>query len=117
MLREAGIPVLILSTEENAVVSARAKKLNVEVLHGVEDKAAALIAWSEAKGIPLERIAYLGNDVNDVSCLRLVGWPIVVPGAHRLARATARITLGHRGGDGAVRELAERVLRAKPEGK
>jgi len=117
MLREAGIPVLILSTEENAVVSARAKKLNVEVLHGVEDKAAALIAWSEAKGIPLERIAYLGNDVNDVSCLRLVGWPIVVPGAHRLARATARITLGHRGGDGAVRELAERVLRAKPEGR
>lgn len=117
MLREAGIPVLILSTEENAVVAARAKKLKVEVLHGVDDKATALINWAAEKGIPLDRIAYLGNDVNDVGCLRLVGWPVVVPGAHRLARATARITLGHRGGDGAVRELAERVLRAKPEGK
>jgi len=115
MLREAGIPVLILSTEENPVVAARAAKLRVQVLHGVDDKAAALRAWAEEMGIALERIAYLGNDVNDVGCLRIVGWPIVVPGAHPLARASARMTVSHRGGHGAVRELAERVLRARNE--
>jgi N-acylneuraminate cytidylyltransferase len=115
MLREAGIPVLILSTEENPVVAARAAKLRVEVLHGVADKAAALREWAAEKGIPLERIAYLGNDVNDVGCLRIVGWPVVVSGAHALASASARLTVSHRGGHGAVRELAERVLRARNE--
>jgi YrbI family 3-deoxy-D-manno-octulosonate 8-phosphate phosphatase len=115
MLREAGIPVLILSTEENPVVAARAAKLRVQVLHGVDDKAAALREWADEMGIALERIAYLGNDVNDVGCLRIVGWPVVVPGAHPLARASARMTVSRRGGHGAVRGLAERVLRARNE--
>ena len=115
MLREAGIPFLILSTEENSVVAARAAKLRVEVRHGIDDKATALREWAADKGIPLERIASLGNDVNDVGCLRIVGWPVVVAGAHPLARASARITTSHRGGHGAVRELAERVLRATTE--
>ena len=111
----AGIPVLILSTERNRVVAARARKLGVEVLHGVDDKAAALADWAAAAGIPLARIAYLGNDVNDLGCLELVGWPVATPGAHPLVRAAARVVLDRAGGDGAVRELAERVLAALDE--
>jgi YrbI family 3-deoxy-D-manno-octulosonate 8-phosphate phosphatase len=110
LLRDAGIPVLILSTEVNPVVSARAQKLRVEVVQGRADKAAALRAWAEERGIPLSRIAYLGNDVNDLGCLELVGWPVAVPGAHPLVLAAARIVLDRPGGAGAVRDLAERVL-------
>jgi N-acylneuraminate cytidylyltransferase len=111
-LKAAGIPVLILSTETNPVVTARARKLGVEVIQGSADKASALAAWAADRGIPLHRIAYLGNDVNDVECLQLVGWPVVVPNAHPHALAAARLVLGTPGGAGAVRELAEAVLRA-----
>ena len=110
LLRRAGIPLLILSTETNPVVRARADKLRVPVLQGVDDKAAALRAWAEDAGIPLARIAYLGNDVNDLPALALVGWPAAVADAHPAVRAAARVVLTRRGGDGAVRELADRVL-------
>lgn len=112
LLRKAGVPVLILSTETNPVVSARARKLGVEVIQGLDDKASALAAWAERTGIALDRVAYVGNDVNDLGCFALVGWPVAVPDAHPRVRAAARVILGRRGGDGAVRELAERVLQS-----
>jgi N-acylneuraminate cytidylyltransferase len=115
LLREAGIPVLILSTEANPVVTARAAKLGVEVLQGIDDKASALTGWAAARGIPLERIAYLGNEVNDLGALRSVGWPIAVSDAHPAAIDAARHVLTTRGGAGAVRELAEMVLKGKGE--
>lgn len=110
LLRDAGIPVLILSTETNPVVAARARKLQVEVLQGQGDKAAALTSWAEGAGIRLDRIAYLGNDVNDLGCFELVGWPVAVPDAHPRLLAAARLVLGSSGGQGAVRELADLVL-------
>jgi YrbI family 3-deoxy-D-manno-octulosonate 8-phosphate phosphatase len=113
LLREAGIPVLILSTEEHPVVVARAAKLRIEARHGIADKAAELTSWAMEQGIPLERIAYVGNDINDLGALGIVGWPIAVPGAHESVLSAARVVLGHHGGAGAVRELAERVLRAR----
>lgn len=110
LLRKAGIPMLILSTETNPVVRARAEKLQVEVLHGIDNKAEALAEWARRTGVALERVAYLGNDVNDVAVMATVGWPIAVADSHPDAIAAARIVLKRRGGDGAVRELIERVL-------
>lgn len=112
LLRRAGIPMLILSTEVNPVVRARADKLRVPVLHGIDDKESALRGWAEENGIPLGEIAYLGNDVNDLPALRIVGWPIAVANAHPLVLEAARVVLGRTGGHGAVRELIERVLPA-----
>jgi len=112
-LRAAGIPVLILSTETNPVVSARARKLGVDVAQGSDDKAAALRAWAFERDIPLDRIAYLGNDLNDLGCLDLVGWPVAVPTAHSEVIAASRIVLAAPGGAGAVRELADAVLLAR----
>lgn len=110
LLRRAGVPLLILSTEVNAVVRARADKLRVPVLHGIDDKESALREWAREQGVALADIAYLGNDVNDLPAMRIVGWPIAVANAHPLVRAEARVVLRRRGGDGAVRELVERVL-------
>lgn len=110
LLRRAGVPMLILSTEVHPIVRARAEKLRVPVRHGVDDKAVALRSWAEENDIPLADIAYLGNDVNDLPALRIVGWPIAVADAHPLVRAEVRVVLERRGGDGAVRELVERVL-------
>ncbi|MET0672517.1 MAG: acylneuraminate cytidylyltransferase [Microbacterium pygmaeum] len=113
MLRREGIPVLILSTEQNPVVTARARKLRVDVRQGVDEKAAALRAWADQAGVTLERIAYLGNDVNDLPCLEIVGWPVATADAHPLVIAAARVVLRRTGGDGVVRELADAVLRGR----
>lgn len=110
-LRRAGIPVLILSSETNPVVSARARKLEVDVRQGVEDKVAALREWAKDRDIPLARVAYIGNDINDLGCLEVVGFPVAVPEAHPLVLAAARVVVSRTGGHGAVRELADRVLR------
>lgn len=113
LLKRAGVPTLILSTETNPVVSARAAKLGVDVRQGLGDKASVLRAWAAERGIDLDRIAYLGNDVNDLECLDLVGWPLAVPDAHPRVLAAARVVLGSPGGRGAVREAAERILAAR----
>ncbi|MGR0319127.1 cytidylyltransferase domain-containing protein [Agromyces sp. ZXT2-3] len=112
-LRDAGIPVLILSAEANPVVSRRAEKLGVDVIQGLADKGAALREWAAARGIRLDRIAYLGNDRGDIPALDLVGWPLAVPDAAPDALERARHVLERHGGHGAVRELAELVLAAR----
>lgn len=112
-LRRAGVPVLILSRETNPVVAARGRKLGVEVLQGVDDKAAALGNWAETAGVSLARCAYLGNDLMDLPAMAMVGWPIAVADAHPQARAAARIVLERTGGHGAVRELADLILGAR----
>lgn len=113
LLREAGVPVLILSTEEHPVVRARAAKLRVEVLHGQRDKARAVRDWAARHGLDLARVAYVGNDVNDLGALGAVGWPIAVPNSAPAVLEAARHVLSASGGRGAVRELAELVLAAR----
>ena len=113
LLRRAGVPVLILSTEQNAVVRVRAEKLQVEVIHGVDDKATVLRQWATDRGIDLAETAYLGNDVNDLPAMALVGWPVAVADARPEVVAAARVVLTRPGGAGAVRELADRVLAAR----
>lgn len=112
-LRDAGVPVLILSAEANPVVSRRAEKLGVDCMQGLADKGAALREWAATRGIRLDRIAYLGNDRGDIPALDLVGWPVAVPDAAPEALERARHVLQRHGGHGAVRELAELVLAAR----
>ncbi|HJL14582.1 MAG TPA: acylneuraminate cytidylyltransferase [Sandaracinaceae bacterium LLY-WYZ-13_1] len=110
MLRAAGVEVLILSKERNPVVSARARKLGVECLQGIDDKLPALRAWLEARGRRLSRAAFVGNDVNDLACMRAAGFSACPSDAHPRAKAAARLVLTRRGGHGAVRELCDRWL-------
>ena len=110
MLRELGIKMLILSKERNPVVSARARKLDIPALHPVDDKREALVSWCKAEGIDLRHVCYVGNDVNDIECLSMVGWAVVVADAHPQARAHAHTILLHSGGRGAIRELTDMVL-------
>jgi YrbI family 3-deoxy-D-manno-octulosonate 8-phosphate phosphatase len=112
-LRKTGVPVLILSTERNPVVAMRGRKLGVTVLHGIDDKAAALAQWLTAEGLDPAEVAYVGNDVNDLGCFALVGWPVAVAQAHPQVLSRARLVLRRSGGDGAVREVCEAILRAR----
>ncbi|CAL9509327.1 8-amino-3,8-dideoxy-manno-octulosonate cytidylyltransferase [Streptomyces sp. enrichment culture] len=109
-LRRSGLRLLILSTETNPVVAARARKLGIPVLHGVDRKDVALKQWCEEQGIAPERVLYAGNDVNDLPCFALVGWPVAVASAHDIVRGAARAVTTAPGGDGAVREIAGWLL-------
>ncbi|WP_369198816.1 cytidylyltransferase domain-containing protein [Streptomyces djakartensis] len=109
-LRRSGLKMLILSTEQNPVVAARARKLRLPVLHGINRKDLALKQWCEEQGIAPERVLYVGNDVNDLPCFALVGWPVAVASAHDVVRGAARAVTTVPGGDGAIREIASWIL-------
>ena len=104
------IPFVIVSKERNPVVGARGAKLRVDVLQGVDDKVCALTAWLDRRGLRAADVAYVGNDVNDLPVMGVVGWPIAVADAHPEVIRAARLVLTRPGGQGAVREVCELVL-------
>ncbi|TSC98578.1 MAG: N-acylneuraminate cytidylyltransferase [Candidatus Peregrinibacteria bacterium Greene1014_49] len=112
-LRRAGIPMIVLSTEEHPVVAARCKKLKLPCFQGLQDKAAFLKKYTKKEKIDLKRTAYLGNDVNDLSCLEIVGLPVVTADAHPDVMHAAHVVLSTSGGKGAVREFADKMLAAR----
>jgi YrbI family 3-deoxy-D-manno-octulosonate 8-phosphate phosphatase len=109
-LREAGMPMLVLSTETNPVVSARCEKLGIPCEQDVGDKASFLAEHLARNGIDATHVAYVGNDENDLGCLALVGLPVVVADAEPVAVAAAKLVLSRPGGRGAVREFCDLVL-------
>ncbi len=113
LLQAAGVRLLILSKERNPVVSRRAEKLKLECLQGVDDKPTALRRWAEATGVTVGSLIYVGNDVNDVECMTLVGCSACPSDSHPSALAVATLQLTLPGGRGAVRELADLILEAR----
>lgn len=109
-LREKGIPMMVLSTEENPVVAARCAKLRLDCHQGVADKARYLREFVAKSGLDLRHVAFVGNDVNDLGCLRVVGLPVAVADSHPDVLKVARLVLGRKGGDAAVREFCDVVL-------
>ncbi len=109
LLREAGVGVLVLSTEENPIVAARCRKLRIPFQQGLADKQAALLQWVGGHEIELADVAYVGNDLNDLGCLQIVGLAVAVPNSHPEVLAQAHITLTRPGGSGAVREICDLI--------
>ncbi|RED37990.1 3-deoxy-D-manno-octulosonate 8-phosphate phosphatase (KDO 8-P phosphatase) [Rhodopseudomonas thermotolerans] len=108
-LERAGITPFIISTEVNGVVAARAKKLQMECLHGVERKLEALRRVAARFGVSLAETGYVGNDINDKPCLKHAGLPIVVADAHDHVRDLACYITTRPGGKGAVREICDLI--------
>jgi N-acylneuraminate cytidylyltransferase len=112
-LRELGIETLILSSEPNPVVAARAKKMGVEAIHnvGISNKGVALREVLEQKNIKAEEVVYLGNDWNDLPCFEIAGWAVAVADAYPEVIRAADYVLSRPGGHGALRELCELILK------
>ena len=110
VLRKLNKSVYILSTEKNPVVSARAKKLKIQVLQGIKNKAEAILSLSESKRYDLSRILYVGNDLNDYHVMKICGYSACPIDSHINIKELSNIVLNTRGGEGVVRELLEEVL-------
>ena len=106
LLRKMGVAQLILSTEVNPIVSHRAEKLKLPVIHKVPDKAEALKENCEKEGIPLSAVMYIGNDVNDLQAMELAGFRGAPADAEPEILAVADWISEKKGGMGVVRELA-----------
>jgi len=115
-LREAGLEVIVLSTEKHPVVTARCRKLEVACLQGLADKGETLRGLARERGLEPGAIAYVGNDGNDADCLRFAGVPIVVADAEEEVLPLARFVTRRPGGQGAVREIAGWILAARRAG-
>ena len=115
MLITRGVPLVIISSEKNPVVAARGAKLNLEVIQGVNDKLPKLVDWAGENGLSLDQIAFVGNDVNDLQCLKRAGLGIAVADAYPIAIDAADFVLTKKGGHGAVREIADLWLDANVE--
>jgi N-acylneuraminate cytidylyltransferase len=97
--------ILVLSTETNPVVLNRCKKLGLPCIHGVSSKEDALHEWLTNEGVASVNTLFIGNDLNDLGCFKMVGCGVAVGSAHPEVKAHARIILERNGGDDAVREL------------
>lgn len=115
-LRKLGVPVIVLSAEQNPVVAARCRKLGLECIQGVVRKADCLSAWLNERQITWEQVIYIGNDSNDLECLQRAGTGVIPCDAHRCVRSAADIVLKSGGGHGALRELSDLIFEALDAG-
>lgn len=113
-LERLGIEVVIVSSELTPVVSVRSRKLGVRCFQTSGDKYDELRTIAvEQLGLTMDLVAFVGNDLNDLPCLKAVGLPIVVQDAHPDVIPYAKYRTRLQGGHGAVREICdmfERIL-------
>jgi len=115
MLRAAGLVVVWASARRSNATELRARELKVDELVQDNKKLAAFAAVLERRGVDWDESAFVGDDLADIPVLRRVALPIAVANAVPEVLAAARVVTTVPGGQGAVREVAERILKARGE--
>jgi len=112
-LRERGIELIVLSSEENPVVLARARKMGIEAVQETDTrkKGEALQNLLVRKQVDPAEVVFVGNDANDLPCFEVVGWAVAVHDSYPEVLRAADYVLHKPGGHGALRELFDLVLR------
>ena len=110
MLRGAGFEQIIISTECNPVVLLRANKLGLKAIQGCKDKKDTLYKYCKEGGYSLDKVIYVGNDLNDKEVMSMVGYPICPQDAYSEIKNIACYITKAEGGCGVVRELAGLIV-------
>ncbi len=116
MLKEVGIEVVVISKEVNPVVTARCTKMSIKCWQQVKDGQGKLeVLQSHAKKMKLNQseVCFGGDDVNDLSCIKWAGFGFTVADGHEFCKKVADYTTEAKGGEGAVREICEMILKAQ----
>ena len=115
LLKRKGIKVAVLSTEKNPVVLVRCKKLNIECFYKLgNNKIDSMKNYLEDNKISPDNVIFMGNDVNDVECLEFAGFAVVPQNAKEEAKKVADLIINKNGGQGAVRELCNLIIKNNP---
>lgn len=114
LLQSTGVTVAIITGRTSALVARRAAELGIRhVIQGREDKLLALRGLCEQLQLTLDAVAYLGDDLPDLSAIRAVGLGFTVADGHALIAQHARYRTARNGGFGAVREVCELIMQAQ----
>lgn len=106
------IPVGIVTGEETTIVRRRAEKLKVDFLYqGVNDKVEVAKEICEKLNIDISDVAFIGDDLNDIELLKIVGIAGVPKSAPEYVKRLSHITLFKSGGEGVFREFVEKLLK------
>ena len=111
LLRGKGIQQIIISTESNNVVSQRAKKLKIDVIQDCGNKKIELQNYCKDNKISLDKVIFVGNDLNDFDAMNIVGYPISPADAHPQVKTISHYVTKVKGGEGVIRELADVLLK------
>lgn len=117
-LKKLGIHIVIISTETNEVVEARCRKMRVDVYYDAESSGGKLVLlkrYAVGHGASQNEIVYVGDDTNDLECLEFAGVSATVADGHELCKEKADYITQRNGGDHAVREICDLILKAKAE--
>lgn len=113
LLRESGVITAIITARQSDIVKRRAEELHIdEVCQGIRDKASVLRTLCEKYGISPDEIAYIGDDIGDLPALAFAGVSMCPADAVAAVKREADIVLPSKGGEGAIRDAAERILAA-----
>lgn len=109
--KHMNIPVGIITGENTQIVKRRAEKLNIDILYqGVSDKLSVASELCTKLNISLSEVAYIGDDLGDVTLLKAVGFSAAPANAAEYIRNMVHFTTQKAGGDGAFREFVEEIL-------
>lgn len=115
---ETGLEFAILTGRQSPMVRRRAEELGIQFfLEGVQKKAPALMKLSEERGVPLDEMAYIGDDWNDLPAMMLTGFKACPADAAEEIKAVADYISISPGGHGAVRECLRKLLKERIEWK
>jgi len=114
MLRRSGVRQLILSTERVNLTRMRAKKLKIPVLSSTSNKKHTLTIYCKKKRVNLKNVMFVGNDINDLEVVKMVGYPIAPIDAYRAVKENAVMIIKAKGGEGVIRELYD-ILKGELE--
>ena len=111
LLRDAGIPLIIMTGENTKIVAKRAQKLGIDhIFQGENEKLKRLKEICSELNISLDEVAYIGDDVNDLDVLKSVGLSAMPPNSPILNQFTPDYLTTRSGGDGAFRDFVDFIL-------
>jgi 3-deoxy-D-manno-octulosonate 8-phosphate phosphatase (KDO 8-P phosphatase) len=114
LLTRAGIPVILITAKSSKAITPRARDMGVARVYGnVSPKAALLPLILKKYGVTARRVCFVGDDLVDLCLLKMVGLPVAVRNAVPEVKRRARYVTIRPGGRGAVREVAELILKAQ----
>ena len=113
LIKDFGIKQIIISSEKNSIVEMRARKVGIECIYGVKDKVEALIDYANKGNIELSKVAFVGNEINDLEVMKIVGFSIAPFDAHNKIKELANYVTNSIGGGGVIREIYDLILMRK----
>jgi 3-deoxy-D-manno-octulosonate 8-phosphate phosphatase (KDO 8-P phosphatase) len=110
--RFAGIKTAIITGRTSEAVTKRAEELKIDyVYQGIQKKMEILDKIISELNLTLEQVCYVGDDINDLPILRVIGFPAAPSNAVEIVKEQAQYISKSNGGDGAVREIIEYILK------